>query len=135
MIARISGLLISVASFLTSREVMKPSSSLAIIGTPRIYSAVSEVIHRMRSFPRRALFEDKGGSSAVVSILDSGPGIPAEKLNEVFDPFFITKQQEWKLACRSHAPSYRRTRDVSGRRINEKMVRCFVCRCRYRRGI
>jgi signal transduction histidine kinase len=37
--------------------------------------------------------EVNGGSSAVVSILDSGPGIPAEKLNEVFDPFFTTKKQ------------------------------------------
>ena len=34
-----------------------------------------------------------GGSSAVVSISDSGPGIPAEKLNKVFDPFFTTKTQ------------------------------------------
>jgi len=37
--------------------------------------------------------EMNGGSSAVISILDSGPGIPAEKLNEVFDPFFTTKKQ------------------------------------------
>jgi signal transduction histidine kinase len=37
--------------------------------------------------------EMNGGSSAVVSISDSGPGIPTEKLNEVFDPFFTTKQQ------------------------------------------
>ena len=37
--------------------------------------------------------EVNGGSSAVVSILDSGSGIPAEKLNEVFDPFFTTKKQ------------------------------------------
>src|SRR5215216_670036 len=37
--------------------------------------------------------EVNGGSSAVISILDSGPGIPAEKLNEVFDPFFTTKKQ------------------------------------------
>ncbi|KRQ90419.1 histidine kinase [Bradyrhizobium valentinum] len=37
--------------------------------------------------------EVNGGSSAVVSILDSGPGIPADKLNEVFDPFFSTKKQ------------------------------------------
>lgn len=34
-----------------------------------------------------------GGSSAVVSISDSGPGIPDEMLNEVFDPFFTTKKQ------------------------------------------
>jgi signal transduction histidine kinase len=37
--------------------------------------------------------EMNGGSSVVVSILDSGPGIPAENLNEVFDPFFTTKKQ------------------------------------------
>ena len=37
--------------------------------------------------------EVNGGSSAVVSISDSGPGIPAEKLNEIFDPFFTTKKQ------------------------------------------
>jgi signal transduction histidine kinase len=32
-------------------------------------------------------------SSAVISISDSGPGIPSEKLNEIFDPFFTTKIQ------------------------------------------
>ncbi|MFG3593760.1 ABC transporter substrate binding protein [Bradyrhizobium sp. RDI18] len=37
--------------------------------------------------------EVNGGSSAVVSILDSGPGIPDDQLNEVFDPFFTTKKQ------------------------------------------
>jgi signal transduction histidine kinase len=37
--------------------------------------------------------ELNGGSSAVISISDSGPGIPSEKLAEVFDPFFTTKQR------------------------------------------
>ena len=37
--------------------------------------------------------ELNGGSSAIVSISDTGPGIPPEKLAEVFDPFFTTKQQ------------------------------------------
>jgi signal transduction histidine kinase len=37
--------------------------------------------------------ERNGESTAVVSISDSGPGIPPEKLNEVFDPFFTTKKQ------------------------------------------
>jgi signal transduction histidine kinase len=37
--------------------------------------------------------EMNGGSSAVISISDSGPGIPPNRLNEVFDPFFTTKQQ------------------------------------------
>jgi len=37
--------------------------------------------------------EMNGGSSAIISISDSGPGIPPEKLAEVFDPFFTTKRQ------------------------------------------
>jgi signal transduction histidine kinase len=37
--------------------------------------------------------ERNGGVSAEISISDSGPGIPQEKLNHVFDPFFTTKEQ------------------------------------------
>jgi signal transduction histidine kinase len=37
--------------------------------------------------------ELNGGASAVISISDSGPGIPPEKLADVFDPFFTTKKQ------------------------------------------
>ncbi|WFU18512.1 ABC transporter substrate binding protein [Bradyrhizobium sp. CB3481] len=37
--------------------------------------------------------ELNGGSSAVISISDSGPGIPADRLAQVFDPFFTTKDQ------------------------------------------
>lgn len=37
--------------------------------------------------------ELNGGSSAIISISDSGPGIPPEKLADIFDPFFTTKKQ------------------------------------------
>lgn len=37
--------------------------------------------------------ELNGGSLAVISISDSGPGIPADKLAQVFDPYFTTKDQ------------------------------------------
>ena len=37
--------------------------------------------------------ELNGGSLAIISISDSGPGIPPEKLADVFDPFFTTKKQ------------------------------------------
>ena len=33
------------------------------------------------------------GRNALISISDSGPGIPAENPNEIFDPFFTTKEQ------------------------------------------
>jgi signal transduction histidine kinase len=37
--------------------------------------------------------ELNGASMAEISISDSGPGIPADKLAHVFDPFFTTKDQ------------------------------------------
>jgi signal transduction histidine kinase len=37
--------------------------------------------------------EIDGLGMAIVSISDSGPGIPADKLNQIFDPFFTTKQK------------------------------------------
>jgi signal transduction histidine kinase len=33
------------------------------------------------------------GERAVISIADSGPGIPVDKLRKIFDPFFSTKEQ------------------------------------------
>jgi signal transduction histidine kinase len=35
----------------------------------------------------------KDGALAEVSILDTGPGIPADRLGQVFEPFFTTKHQ------------------------------------------
>lgn len=37
--------------------------------------------------------EVDGRGRAIISITDSGPGIPPDKLNQVFDPFFTTKQK------------------------------------------
>jgi signal transduction histidine kinase len=37
--------------------------------------------------------ELNGGSSAIISISDFGPGIPSKRFNEIFDPFFTTKKQ------------------------------------------
>src|SRR5262245_32962928 len=37
--------------------------------------------------------ELNGGSTVEISIYDSGPGIPADKLAEVFDPFYTTKDK------------------------------------------
>ena len=37
--------------------------------------------------------ESRGGTAAVISISDSGPGIPVEKLRQIFDPFYTSKEQ------------------------------------------
>jgi signal transduction histidine kinase len=37
--------------------------------------------------------ELNGGSTVEISISDSGPGIPPDKLSQVFDPFYTTKDQ------------------------------------------
>jgi signal transduction histidine kinase/ABC-type uncharacterized transport system substrate-binding protein len=37
--------------------------------------------------------ETNGGTSALMSISDSGPGIPVEQFSQVFDPLYTTKEQ------------------------------------------
>ncbi|MGY3698515.1 signal transduction histidine kinase [Bradyrhizobium sp. USDA 3240] len=37
--------------------------------------------------------EVNGDALAMISICDSGPGIPQDRLNDIFDPFFTTKEQ------------------------------------------
>jgi signal transduction histidine kinase len=37
--------------------------------------------------------ETNGGTSALMSISDCGPGIPVEQVSQVFDPLYTTKEQ------------------------------------------
>ena len=62
-----------------------------------ILNLVVNSIEAMSSMPYgRAVIgrtDLNGGSSAIVSISDFGPGIPSKRSGEIFDPFFTTKQQ------------------------------------------
>ena len=46
---------------------------------------------------------------AQLSVSDSGPGIPEDKLKEVFEPFSPARPKAWAWDCPSHAPLSRRT--------------------------
>jgi signal transduction histidine kinase len=69
--------------------------------------------------------ELNGKKSAVVSISDSGPGIPPDRLTQIFDPFFTTKEQGWGSGSPSRAPLFWRTRAESGQR--PRAGRCSIC--------
>src|SRR5262249_14745522 len=42
---------------------------------------------------RVELFIENGGSNAVVRVQDNGCGIPPEKIDRIFNPFFTTKEK------------------------------------------
>jgi signal transduction histidine kinase len=57
---------------------------------------VNLVKNAMQAMTRRGVLTVQTGAEAGgvwVSISDTGPGIPQERLNRVFDPFFTTKKQ------------------------------------------
>ena len=51
-----------------------------------------------------------------MSVSDTGVGIPAGKMDQIFDSFFTTKAGVLGWDCRSAARSSRRTGDGCGRR-------------------
>jgi Histidine kinase-, DNA gyrase B-, and HSP90-like ATPase len=70
---------------------------LAIAAAPLIQAAlISILLHergRRNAAGKEARTALSGDLPAIVSISDSGVGIPCEKLADVFDPFFTTKKQ------------------------------------------
>jgi signal transduction histidine kinase len=97
------GLLAAQASARNIALCLQPAKgNLRIMGDPLqlqqvILNLVVNSMEAMSAMPYgRAVIgrtELDGGSSAIMSISDSGPGIPQEKLADVFDPFFTTKRQ------------------------------------------
>ncbi len=75
-------------------KVMGDSNQLEQVFLNLISNArdAMETIERPKELTIRSLFtEDLGSPSVLVSIKDSGVGIPEEDLDKVFEPFFTTK--------------------------------------------
>ena len=61
-----------------------------------------------------------------VSVSDSGPGIPDNKLADIFDTFYTTKKQGTGLGLSIAAQSSRHTVERSGRKTELWAVRYFA---------
>jgi two-component system NtrC family sensor kinase len=75
-------------------KVMGDSNQLEQVFLNLISNArdAMEAIEGPKELTIRSLFtEDLGSPSVLVSIKDSGVGIPEENLDKVFEPFFTTK--------------------------------------------
>jgi C4-dicarboxylate-specific signal transduction histidine kinase len=75
--------------------------------------------------------EPNGGSSAVISISDSGPGIPPDKLAQAFDPFFTTKDQGMGIGLSIARTIILAHQGRSGPRTRAAAAQPFISRCRW----
>ena len=84
-----------------------------------IINLIVNAIDAMSDTPARereiTIFARRRDEFAEVMIADSGPGLPPDKLQEVFQPFFTTKGDGgWGWDCRSRGPLSRRTTERYG---------------------
>ena len=87
--------------------------------------AICETSNGVREIACRSWAAD---GQALVSIRDSGPGIPSDRLDRLFEPFFTTKQEEWAwgsaLRMRSLRPMAARSRQKA-----VPAALCFTSAC------
>ncbi|MEI9924962.1 MAG: HAMP domain-containing sensor histidine kinase [Bradyrhizobium sp.] len=82
-------------------ELQQSPGALYVNGDPVqlqqvILNLIVNSVDAMAAMPNGTIVvraEINKGSSAVISVTDSGPGIPSDRLDQVFDPFFTTKKQ------------------------------------------
>src|SRR5258708_33576865 len=58
-----------------------------------IVNAMDAMSHMPRAERRVTVHTARNDNFAEVSVSDTGPGIPSEKIKEVFEPFFSTKAE------------------------------------------
>ena len=62
--------------------------------------AIAEMPNGLREITCRSWAAD---GQALVSIRDTGPGIPSDRMERLFEPFFTTKQDGMGGLCIAHA--------------------------------
>jgi len=81
----------AVRSYITGPTVQADAEKLQQVFT----NVLDNAIDALGSIPENRRIEltiENGGAYATVRVRDNGPGIPAEKIERVFNPFFTTKE-------------------------------------------
>ena len=79
-------------NYITGPTVVADAEKLRQVFANVLDNAIDALRARRRGPPHRALHRERRPASATVRVRDNGGGIPPEKIDRIFNPFFTTKE-------------------------------------------